>query len=65
MEANSKMEANKSDIEQVEDSDAPRSHSIDATKGDRALALIGDERVSLTDEDVSSLLTRCLLWCCR
>lgn len=41
-----------------------RSHSIDrreSTKhGDRALALIGDERVFLTEEDVRELFSFCL-----
>lgn len=48
------MNANKSGIERVEETHASSSRlSTPDKKGDRALALIGDERISLTDEDVS------------
>lgn len=52
------MNATKDGVEQVEEAYPPSSRktSISKTKGDRALALIGDERISLTDEDVSQNL---------
>jgi hypothetical protein len=47
------MVSNKGVIDKVEEaSHADRRHSATAQHGDRALALIGDERVSLTEEDV-------------
>lgn len=56
------MAANKDGgVEQVEEAYASSSRKMSTldTKGDRALALIGDERVSLTDEDVSGIDAVC------
>lgn len=55
------METNKGSIEHVEEavasSSSRRLSTLDNKKGDRALALIGDERISLTDEEVSRAST--------
>lgn len=48
------MGANEGAVEHVEDDS--RKLSMANAKGDRALALIGDERVHLTDEDVSRVI---------
>lgn len=52
------MGTDKTDIEQVEEADvhSSRKLSMANAKGDRALALIGDEHISLTDEDVSRVV---------
>ena len=50
--------AEKSYVEQKEDIEKGERRRQSATKhGDRALAIIGDERVSLTDEDVRRSFT--------
>ena len=48
----------KSYVEQKEDIEKGERRRQSSTKhGDRALAIIGDERVSLTNEDVRNLFT--------